>query len=132
MKTNVFASLSAAVSGGVFGYLFGDVGFAFVALIVLVVIDFISGWIASGVEGKLSSKVGFKGIAKKVMLFLLIVVAHQIDIALGYENVIREATIWFYVFNEALSIIENAGRTGLPVPEPLKRAVEILKGKSEV
>ena len=60
----------------------------------------------------------------------MVAIAHLVDTALGDQHVLRDATIFFYLANELLSIIENAGRVGLPVPEPIKRAVEVLKGKS--
>ncbi|PEA91153.1 phage holin family protein, partial [Bacillus thuringiensis] len=79
----------------------------------------------------LKSKVGFKGIAKKVVLFLLVGVAAQLDAAMGSNSAIREATIFFFMGNELLSILENAGRMGIPLPQPLTNAVEILGGKSK-
>jgi toxin secretion/phage lysis holin len=93
-----------------------------------VVIDYITGLLASGVEGKLSSKVGYKGIAKKIMIFCLVAVGHLVDKGIGKE-MIENAVIFFYLGNELLSILENAGRAGLDIPEPLKNAVVVLKGK---
>ncbi|WP_130068951.1 phage holin family protein, partial [Bacillus albus] len=72
-----------------------------------------------------------KGIAKKVVLFLLVGVAAQLDAAIGSNSAIREATIFFFMGNELLSILENAGRMGIPLPQPLINAVEILGGKSK-
>ncbi|EPC8412503.1 phage holin family protein, partial [Bacillus thuringiensis] len=73
----------------------------------------------------------FKGIAKKVVLFLLVGVATQLDVALGSNSAIREATIFFFMGNELLSLLENAGRMGIPLPQPLTNAVEILGGKQK-
>jgi toxin secretion/phage lysis holin len=70
------------------------------------------------------------GIAKKVFIFAMVAVAHLIDTALGDAHLLRDATIFFYLANELLSIIENVGRIGLPVPTPIQKAVEVLKGKS--
>ncbi|PGY21486.1 phage holin family protein, partial [Bacillus cereus] len=79
----------------------------------------------------LKSKVGFKGIAKKVVLFLLVGVAAHLDSAFGSNSAIREATIFFFMGNELLSLLENAGRMGIPLPQALTNAVEILDGKQK-
>ncbi|UYL94164.1 holin [Geobacillus phage vB_GthS_PK5.2] len=118
--------------GGIIGYLWGGWNTLLGILLAFVIIDYITGFIAAGAEGKLSSEVGFKGIAKKILIFVLVAVAHLLDEALGGNNdIFRDAVIFFYLANELLSIIENAGRAGLPIPEVLKNAVEILKGKGE-
>lgn len=119
-------------SGAVTGYLFGGWSALLQILLALVVLDYISGLIASGIEGKLSSKIGFKGILKKVMVFVIVAVAHLVDKAIGEGSMIMNAAIFFYLANEVLSIIENAGRTGLYVPGVVKQAVEILKGRGNV
>jgi toxin secretion/phage lysis holin len=115
--------------GALVGYLFGGWSILLQILLAFVVIDYITGLLASGVEGKLSSKVGFKGAAKKIMIFCLVAVAHLADKVTGQGHMIQDAAAFFYLGNELLSIIENAGRTGLDIPEPLKNAVEMLKGK---
>ncbi|QDX95648.1 holin [Brevibacillus laterosporus] len=84
------------------------------------------------VEGKLKSKIGLIGIARKVFIFAMVAVAHLLDTALGDQHVFRNATIFFYLANEVLSIIENAGRIALPVPEVIKKAVDVLKEKGRV
>jgi toxin secretion/phage lysis holin len=131
MNWDIFYKTGATVTGGIVGYLFGGWDVLLQILLVFVCIDYISGLLASGIEGKLSSKIGFKGIAKKVMIFALIAVAHMIDKALGESNIFRDSVIFFYLGNELLSILENSGRIGLPVPEQIKNAVQILKGKGE-
>jgi toxin secretion/phage lysis holin len=100
-------------------------------LLVFVVLDYVSGVIASGIEGKLSSAIGMKGIAKKVFIFLIVAAAHLADCAIGNGNVIRDAVICFYCANEMLSIIENAGRAGVPIPDMIKQAVDMLKNKNK-
>jgi len=117
--------------GAIVGYIFGEWSVLLQILLAFVIIDYVSGLLASGVEGKLSSKVGFKGIAKKIMIFVLVAVGHLVDKAIGDGNMIQNAIIFFYLGNELLSILENAGRTGLPVPEQIKNAVDVLKGKSK-
>ena len=74
---------------------------------------------------------GFVGIAKKVAIFFLVAVAHLVDVAIGQGDVVRDATIFFYLANELVSILENCGRLGLPVPEVIKKAVVVLKNKGE-
>ncbi len=120
-----------AGGGACASYLFGGWNQLLQILLVFVIIDYITGVVASGVEGKLSSSVGLKGIAKKVFIFVIVAVAHLADTALGDGSLLQDAAIFFYIANELLSIIENAGRVGLPVPEILKQAIEILKGKSQ-
>lgn len=130
MKWEMIHKVGSTATGFLIGW-FGGWSVLLQILLALVVIDYISGLLASGVEGKLSSKVGFKGIAKKVMIFVLVAVGHLVDKAIGQGSMIQDSIIFFYMGNEILSILENAGRTGLPVPEQIKSAVQILKGKGE-
>lgn len=118
-----------ATFGGVIGYWLGGFDMALKVLLTLVIIDFVSGMLASGVEGKLKSDVGFKGIARKVMLFLIVVCGTMLDQTLNTGETFRNATIFFYISNELLSILENAGRIGIPIPEKLKQTIEVLKTK---
>ncbi|MBO8164710.1 MAG: holin family protein [Brevibacillus sp.] len=127
---NFFKTL-VAVGGAAASYLFGGWSSLLGVLLTFVVIDYVSGVIAAGVGGKLSSRVGLLGIAKKVFIFAMVAIAHLVDTALGDQHVLRDATIFFYLANELLSIIENAGRVGLPVPAPIQRAVEVLKGRGD-
>ncbi|WNF07285.1 phage holin family protein [Brevibacillus borstelensis] len=120
-----------AFGGAAVSYLFGGWSTLLGVLAAFVVIDYVSGVIASGAEGKLKSKIGLIGIARKVFIFTMVAIAHLVDTTLGDQHFLRDATIFFYLANELLSIIENAGRVGLPVPEPIKRAVEVLKGKGD-
>nr|AAS68354.1 holin-like protein [Bacillus thuringiensis serovar galleriae] len=120
-----------ATFGGFCGYFFGGWDVLLKILVTMVSVDYITGMIAAGYNGKLKSKIGFKGIAKKIVLFLLVGVATQLDMVLGSNSAIREATIFFFVGNELLSISENAGRIGIPLPQPLINAVETLGGKSK-
>lgn len=131
MKWEIVHKVGSTVTGAVVGYLFGGWDVLLQILLVFVCIDYVSGLLAAGVEGKLSSKVGFKGIAKKVMIFALVAVAHMIDKVLGESHIFRDSVIFFYLGNELLSILENSGRVGLPVPDQIKSAVQVLKGKGE-
>ncbi|MNN24160.1 Holin family protein [compost metagenome] len=112
------------------GFLWGGWSPLLTILLAFIVIDYVSGVVASGYEGKLSSKIGYLGIARKVMILAILAVAHLVDTALGDAHLFRDAAIFFYLSNELLSLIENAGRLGAPVPDILKRAVAVLRGKS--
>ena len=119
-----------SVSGSAVSFLWGGWSALLGILLAFVVIDYLTGIIAAGLEGKLSSNVGLRGIAKKVFIFVMVAVAHLVDSALGEQHLFRDAVIFFYLANELLSITENAGRVGLPVPKKLLNAVDVLKGKS--
>ena len=123
-----FFKSTITLLGGVVGYLWGWSPLLPI-LLVFVVLDYVSGMLASATEGKLSSKIGFKSIPKKIMIFFLVAVGHLIDGMLGDNHMFRDAIIFFFLSNELLSIIENSGRMGLPIPSILTKAVEILKGK---
>lgn len=126
-----FKTLLAAL-GAVISYLYGGWSVALQTLSIFVIIDYITGFLASGKEGSLSSAQGTKGIAKKVMIFLFVAMGHLVDQYLGGGNhMFHDGTITFFIANESLSIIENAGRLGMPIPKIIQQAVEILKGKSE-
>ncbi|MDR9795210.1 phage holin family protein [Aeribacillus pallidus] len=121
-----------SIGGALASYLFGGWSALLGILLAFVAFDYISGIIASATEGKLSSKIGFKAIPKKVMIFVMVAMGNLVDQALGGDNhIFRDGVIFFYLANELLSIIENAGRAGLPIPEQIKNAVDILKGKGE-
>jgi len=131
----IFKSIVAG-AGAVTGYLYGGWDTLLQVLLIFVIVDYLTGIIAGGTNGKLSSKVGFRGILKKVLIFIIVAVAHWVDVAVGVAlgedvAIFRNATIFFYLANELLSITENAGEMGVPIPEKLMNAVEILKGKNK-
>ncbi|MBO1628182.1 phage holin family protein [Bacillus arachidis] len=130
-RIDVITKSFIAAFGGFCGYFFGGWDAVLQILVTMAAIDYITGMIAAGYNGELKSKVGFKGIAKKVVLFLMVGVAAQLDTAFGSNSAIREATIFFFMGNELLSILENAGRMGIPLPQALTNAVEILGGKQK-
>lgn len=106
--------------------LFGGLDAVLAALLIFITLDYITGIIAAIVEGKLSSKVGFLGLLKKIVILMIVVVAHTIGQALGISE-IRSLVIGFYIANEGLSILENAGRIGVPLPKKLMDVLEQLK-----
>ena len=102
------------------------------ALLAFVVIDYITGIMCAIVDKKLSSAVGFKGIFKKILIFALVGVGHIIDTqVIGSGSVLRTAVIFFYMSNEGVSMIENAGHLGLPIPKKLKAVLEQLHDRAE-
>ncbi|MED1404902.1 phage holin family protein [Bacillus mycoides] len=130
-RIDVVTKTFIATFGGFCGYFLGGWDATLKVLVMMAIIDYLTGVIAAGFNGKLKSKVGFKGIAKKVMLFLMVGAAAQLDTAFGSNSAIREATIFFFMGNELLSLLENAGRMGIPLPSALTNAVEILGGKQK-
>ena len=121
----------AAIGGGIGWFLGGADGFLY-ALIAFVVIDYITGVMCAIVDKKLSSAVGFRGIFKKVLIFILVGVGNIIDVqVLGQAGVLRTAVIFFYLSNEGVSLLENAGHLGLPIPAKLKAVLEQLHDRSE-
>lgn len=123
---------AAAGFGAVAGYLFGEWSVMIHLLFILVIADWLSGWAAAWINGELKSRKGYYGIARKVAIFLIVVVAHFIDVALGNLNYFQNAVIFFYLANELLSIIENVGRMGVPMPDVLRNAVKIFESRSQV
>ena len=117
--------------GAVLGWFFGGFdGFIF-ALIAFCSMDYVTGVMAAGVKHQLSSAVGFKGIARKITIFVLVGIAHTIDRELlGHTALLRDAVIFFYLANEGLSILENAIVIGIPVPKILKDKLLQLKDKN--
>lgn len=113
-----------------FVYAFGGIDVAFKCLIIIMILDYSTGVIANRVN--LDSKIGFKGIAKKVMILALVAVGAQVDKATGTDGYIcRTLVTMFYIANESLSIVENSAKMGLPVPQKLIDCLEQLKGNEE-
>ncbi len=127
---NLYKSL-IAVGGAAASYLFGGWSALLSILLTFVVLDYITGFLAAAREGKLNSETGLWGIAKKVAIFFVVAVAHLVDTTLGDAHFFRDAAIFFYLANELLSIVENIGRLGVPIPTAIQQAVEVLKGKGE-
>lgn len=111
--------------GGWLGWFLGGCDGLLYALIAFVVIDYITGVMCAVVDKNLSSEVGFRGIFKKVLIFLLVGIGHLLDAqVIGTGSVVRTAVIFFYISNEGVSLLENAGHLGLPIPSKIKVVLE--------
>ena len=118
--------------GGWLGWFLGGCDGLLYALLAFVVIDYITGIMCAVVDKKLSSEVGFKGICRKVLIFLLVGIANILDVqVIGTGSVLRTAVIFFYLSNEGVSLLENAAHLGLPVPEKMKEILAQLHDRAE-
>lgn len=123
--------LAFAGVGGWLGYFLGGCDGLILALLAFVVIDYITGVMCAIADKKLSSAVGFKGICRKVLIFLLVGIANILDVqVIGTGSALRTAVIFFYISNEGVSLLENAAYLGLPVPEKIKIVLEQLHDRA--
>ena len=124
--------IAVTAIGGWLGYFMGGMDGMLIALIVLMSLDYISGLMCAVADKTLSSAIGFRGIAKKVLILMLVGVANIVDIhVVGTGSALRGAVICFYMSNEALSLFENAAHIGLPVPDKLREAMAQLHGRDD-
>ena len=118
--------------GGWLGYFLGGCDGLLIALVVFAVTDYITGVMCAIADKKLSSEIGFRGICRKVIIFMLVGIAHVLDVnVIATGSVLRTAVIFFYLSNEGVSLLENAAHLGLPVPEKLKDVLEQLHDRAE-
>ena len=118
--------------GGWLGYFLGGCDGLLIALVVFAVVDYITGVMCAIADKELSSEVGFKGICRKVLIFILVGIANILDVqVIGTGSILRTAVIFFYLSNEGVSLLENAGHLGLPIPEKLKLVLEQLHDRAE-
>ena len=128
----------SGIIGGIVTTAFGGWDASIKTLIIFMAIDYISGLVVAGVfkastktnSGALESRAGWKGLCRKCFTLVLVLVAHYMDLVIG-KNYIRDAVVIAFVANETISIIENAGLMGIPIPEVLTRAIDVLQGKKE-
>ena len=124
--------IAFAAVGGWLGWFLGGCDGLLFALLAFVVIDYATGIMCAVVDKKLSSSVGFKGIFKKVLIFALVGIGHILDtFVIQSGAVLRTAIIFFYISNEGVSLLENAGHLGLPIPQKLKDVLTQLHNKTE-
>ena len=137
MSWDKIVKVLAAVAGAVAG-LFGEWNTMLTILVVMMTVDYISGWIVAWCGkspktegGGLSSKVGFIGLARKGFIMLLVLVATLLDRAIGDGSVFQSSLVLYYIANEGLSVLENAALLGVPFPEKMRRALETLREKED-
>ena len=136
LKTMICTGIG--VIGSTVAAAFGGWNAAMITLVSMMVIDYLTGVLVAGVfhnspkteNGALESKAGWKGLCRKGMTLLIVLVAARLDIILG-TGFIRDAVIIGYIANETISVIENAGLMGVPIPEAIKKAIEVLQSKGE-
>ena len=129
-----WTSIQIAITaiGGWLGWFLGGCDGLLYALIAFAAVDYITGVMCAVVDKKLSSSVGFKGIFRKVLIFVMVGIAHILDAqVVGNGSVLRTAVIFFYISNEGVSLLENASHLGLPVPEAVKAVLKQLHNRAE-
>ena len=128
---NTIQLIFAAI-GGWLGWFLGGCDGLLYALIAFVVVDYIKRVMCGIADERLSSEVGFKGICRKVLIFLLMGIANILDVqVIGTGSVLRTAVVFFYISNEGISLLENAGHLGLPIPEKMKDVLKQLHNRNE-
>ena len=129
---NIIQAVFTAI-GGWLGYFLGGCDGLLYALLVFVILDYLTGLMCAIVDKKLSSEIGFRGIFKKVMIFVMVGIGQVLDVqCLGSVGILRTAVIFFYLSNEGVSLVENAAHLGLPIPEKLKAVLEQLHDRAEM
>lgn len=134
MKNTICTAIG--IVGGGIAALFGGWNASLTTLVVFMALDYISGLVVAGVfhnspkstSGALESRAGFKGLLRKMMILVFVLIGHRLDLAIG-TTYLRDGVCIAYMANELLSIVENAGLMGIPIPEPITNAVELLKKK---
>lgn len=124
-------SLIASEAATIFIYLFGGIDVALTCLIVAIVLDYLSGIIKAYNKKQLSSKIGFSGILKKIGILILVMLSVLVDRVTGNTGAIRTLVIYYFVANEGLSVLENLGESGIPIPTAIKKALKVLKDQSK-
>lgn len=128
MRFDTIIKTTSGVIGAVIGFLYGEITGLFIAIIALMALDYVTG-ILCGIAAKaLSSEVGFRGLVKKLMVLVIIAVAHLVDYyIIGTGSALMTAVILFFAANEGISILENAAKLGLPIPKKLRDILEQLR-----
>ncbi len=134
-KATILTTIGAI--GGIISSLFGGWDSALTTLVIFMAIDYVTGLLVAGVfkkskkseNGALESRAGWKGLCRKGMTLLIVLIAVQLDLAMG-SAFIRDGVVIAYVINEAISITENAGLMGMPVPSVIQKAIDVLQKKS--
>lgn len=119
-----------AIGGAAASFLFGGWTQLMTVLVAFIVIDFLSGVALAAKEGKAASRELWFGVTRKIGTLAVVAVAHLLDTIIGDAHLIRDAAIFFYLAGELLSLIENTGRLGVPIPPIITKAVQVLRSKS--
>lgn len=126
----VIQSVLAVISTGLI-YLLGGLDIAMTCLLIAIILDYVSGMLKAFITKQVSSRVGFKGILKKVSILLVVMLAVLIDRVTGDTGAIRTLVVYYFVANEGLSVLENLGQAGVPIPQSIKKALKALKKESK-
>lgn len=128
-----FLKTFSAAACGLAGFLFGELDGLLIALIAFICLDYITGLIVGAAQHRLNSQISFTGLCRKALILVIVAVAHIIDTQIlgGTSSVFRSATCGLYIANEGMSILENAGKLGLPMPKKLKEVLEQLRDKED-
>lgn len=121
----------AAAGGAAISFFYGGWTQLMTVLVVFILIDFISGVALAAKDGRLKSGELWLGVTRKIGTMAIVAVAHMLDTTIGDAHLIRDAAIFFYLAGELLSLIENAGQLGVPIPPVVSRAVDVLRGKGD-
>ena len=130
----IWAKIQIAITaiGGWLGYFLGGMDGLLIALLVFMILDYVTGVMRAIADHELSSAVGFKGICRKVLIFALVGVGHVLDThVVGTGSALRSAVICFYLSNEAISLFENAAHLGLPIPDKLREILSQLHNRQD-
>lgn len=131
MNKDILKSISTIVLT-IIGYLFGEIDGLMYALLTVIIIDYITGTICAIVNKKLCSKIGFRGILKKISILIIVSVSQIIDVSiLSDSGILRSSVIAFYIINESISILENSSNIGIPLPKKLKSLLSQLKDDTD-
>ena len=131
-KLRLFLDGVIAAGAGLFAFMYGDITPLFYAVLSFMVLDYITGVIVAIINKKLSSEIGFKGLAKKFLILIFIALAHILDVnVLNTYPVLQSAVMMFFIANEGISLIENAAKLGLPIPGKLLDVLKQLKKQGE-
>jgi len=126
----VLQSVLAVISTGLI-YLLGGLDIAMTCLLIAIILDYVSGMLKAFITKQVSSKIGFKGILKKVSILLVVMLAVLIDRVTGETGAIRTLVVYYFVANEGLSVLENLGQAGVPIPQSIKKALKALKKENK-
>lgn len=131
-RENMIFKTLLAFGGTTVAFLFGGWTVALTILCVFMAIDIITGIMKGAVKGSLRSAIGYKGMLKKAGMMLVVILAHMLDLMVGGLPVFRTMAVYFYIGNEGLSILENLGQIGVPIPNAIAKYIKQLSKKGEV